>query len=134
MICEWGMSETLGLVAYEKRSENGQYLGTASSEKNYSEATAKEIDEEVRKITEAAHKRAIEMIEQNKDKVELMTQMLMEFETLDHEDVMKILRGEWNTEEKRARLKAQASFLKQETKTPPPPPLPINAAENSTAS
>lgn len=135
MICEWGMSDQLGLVAYEKRSENGQYLGTSSSEKNYSEATAKEIDEEVRKLTEAAHKRALEIIEQNREKVELMTQMLIEFETLDHEDVMKILKGEWNTDEKRERLKAQASFLKQELKTPPPPPpLPIKAAENSPTS
>ena len=135
MICEWGMSESLGLVAYEKRSENGQYLGTSSSEKNYSEATAKEIDEEVRRITEVAHKRAIEIIEQNRDKVELMTQMLIEFETLDHEDVMKILKGEWSTEEKRERLKAQASFLKQEAKTPPPPPpLSIKSPENSPAS
>jgi cell division protease FtsH len=135
MICEWGMSETLGLVAYEKRSENGQYLGTSTSERNYSESTAREIDEEVRKITEEAHQKALDIINENKDKVELMTQMLIEFETLDHEDVMKILKGEWNTDEKRERIKAQASFLKQEAKQPPPPPpLPLQSAENSAAS
>jgi cell division protease FtsH len=135
MICEWGMSETLGLVAYEKRSENGQYLGTSTSERNYSESTAREIDEEVRKITDEAHQKALDIINENKDKVELMTQMLIEFETLDHEDVMKILKGEWNTDEKRERIKAQASFLKQEAKQPPPPPpLPLQSAENSVAS
>lgn len=128
MICEWGMSQNLGLVAYETKSENGQYLGTSSSMKNYSEETAKSIDDEIRLITEEAHKKATQIIMENKAKVELMTEMLMEFETLDSDDVQKILKDEWSTEEKRERLKAQASFLKQEVKLPPPPPMPQDIA------
>lgn len=129
MVCEWGMSEQLGLVAYEKRSENGQYLGMASTEKSYSEETAKSIDEEIRHITEEAHKKATQIILDNKDKVDLMAKMLIEFETLDADDVQKIIKGEWTTEEKRERLKAQASYLKKETKEPPPPP-PLPADTN----
>ena len=51
MVCEWGMSEKLGTMTYDERSENSQYLGGGGfHEKKYSEATAKAIDEEVRKI------------------------------------------------------------------------------------
>ena len=106
MVCEWGMSEQLGLVAYDERSEAGQYLGMPGyQEKSYSQETARAIDEEVRHLTEDAHKRALKIIQEHHAEVELMAQMLMEFETLDSEDVGKILRGEWNLEEKRERMK-----------------------------
>src|SRR4029079_3795667 len=59
MICEWGMTDALGLVAYDERSESGQFLGMPSyQEKTYSENTAKQIDEEVRRLLNAAHEQA----------------------------------------------------------------------------
>lgn len=103
MVCKWGMSEKLGAIAYEER-ESGPY-GMGGGEAKYSEDTAKAIDDEVRKIVDNAHKEAIKIINERKEDVELMTQMLMEFETLDSEDVKKIINREWNIEEKRARLK-----------------------------
>jgi cell division protease FtsH len=124
MVCEWGMNEKLGLVAYDERSESGQYLGMPSyQEKSYSEETAKRIDEEVLKLLNEAHERAIELVKEHREKVELMTNMLMEFETLDREDIQDILKGEWNIEKKRARLKLSAEAQR---KLPPPPPAPAS--------
>ena len=124
MVCEWGMNEKLGLVAYDEKSEHGQYLGMPSyQEKTYSEDTAKRIDEELLKLLNEAHERAIELVKENREKVELMTNMLMEFETLDREDVQDIMKGEWNIEKKRARLKLSEEAQR---KLPPPPPAPIS--------
>ncbi len=121
MICEWGMNDKLGTVAYDERSEANQYLMPGYSEKNYSEETARQIDEEVRKLIEVGYKLARDILEKNKDKVELMTDMLMEFETLDRRDVDEIMAGTFTVEEKRKRLKdAQEAHRK----VPPPPPKP----------
>jgi cell division protease FtsH len=123
MVCEWGMTESLGTVSYDERSESGAYLGLPNVHaKSYSEETSKTIDTEVRQIIEAAHKRAREIIEANRDKVELMTQMLMEFETLDRDDVQKIISGTWDIEEKRARLKAAEELGKKGLAPQPTPP------------
>ena len=106
MVCEWGMSP-LGTVAYDERSEGGMYLGAQQmNEKSYSDETAQKIDAEVRKMIDEAHEKAIEIINTNRDKVELMTQMLMEFETLDKEDVLEISNCTCDIEKKRARMKA----------------------------
>ncbi len=120
MVCEWGMTDKLGTVAYDERAEGGQYLGMSNyREKSYSEATAKIIDDEVRKFLEEAHQKAREIIEAHRDQVQLMTEMLMEFETLDRDDVLEIMSGEWDSEKKKGRLKSAHDLHR---KTPPPPP------------
>lgn len=120
MVCEWGMTE-LGTVAFDERSENGAYLGGASTQaKAYSNETALQIDAEVSKIIAQGHQKALEIITENKEKVELMTQMLMEFETLDREDINHILEGTWSPDKKRERLKA-AEELKRLVPPPAPP-------------
>ncbi len=122
MVCEWGMSP-LGTVAFDERQEGGQYLGMNNmSEKTYSDDTAKMIDAEIKKLLNQAHEQAIEVINKNRDKVELMTQMLMEFETLDKEDVKEMIEGTWDIEKKRARLKISENLQK---KTPTPAPTKI---------
>lgn len=127
MVCEWGMTEKLGTVAYDERSEAGQYVGMPGyHEKSYSEETAKIIDEEVRKIVDEAHARATEIINAHRDQVQLMTEMLMEFETLDREDVLEILNGTWDLEKKRQRLKSAQDLQR---KTPPPPPEQLTDSE-----
>ena len=131
MVCEWGMSEALGTVAYDDKSDGG-YMGMGShTEKKYSEETAKAIDLEVRKIMDDAHTAATTIIKENKEKIELMTQMLMEFETLDSEDVLNIIQGKWVTEEKRARLKRADELHKKPSSNPPPPPA-LTPEENAT--
>ncbi len=111
MVCEWGMTDKLGTVAYDERTEQGQYLGTQGyHEKTYSQETAKAIDEEVRKILDAAHESAKEIILAHKDKVQLMTDMLMEFESLDRNDVKLIIEGSWDLEKKREKEKELESL------------------------
>lgn len=125
MVCEWGMSDKLGTVAYDKRSESGQYLGTSPMlEKLYSENTAQEIDSEVKDILQVAYATAKDLIQQNQDLVVLMTDMLLEFETLDAEDVKKIVAREWNIDEKRSKLKYVEELHKKLQGSQTPPPLP----------
>jgi cell division protease FtsH len=128
MVCEWGMSDNLGTVTYDERSEAGQYLGMSGyHEKNYSDETAQTIDKEVRGLIDEAHKRAVEILVANKDKVQLMTDMLMEFETLDSTDIKEIMDGSWDIEKKRARVKCADELQR---KTPPPIPTQIRPAIN----
>lgn len=120
MVCEWGMTDNLGTVTYDERNEAGQYLGGSGyHEKNYSDETAQAIDKEVRQLIDEAHKRALEILENNREKVQLMTDMLMEFETLDSTDVKEIMEGKWDIEKKRARLKTAEEL---QIKNPPPIP------------
>ena len=120
MVCEWGMSEALGLVAYDERSESGAYLGMNNYQpKNYSERTAERIDAEVKALCDEAYARAKLILGDRRPQVEMMAQMLMEFETLDADDIRLILANQWNGDEKRKRvLAAEQKFLK----TPPPIP------------
>ncbi|MGK5594003.1 MAG: ATP-dependent zinc metalloprotease FtsH [Parachlamydiaceae bacterium] len=125
MVCEWGMSDKLGAVALDERSDSGQYLGFNNyHEKKYSEETAREIDAEVKTILNDAHERARQILLERREQVELMTMMLMEFETLDAEDVQKIVKDEWNVEDKRLRLKKAEELHKKQVTPPPPPPPP----------
>ena len=120
MVCEWGMSDKLGAMTYDERSENGQYAGIGGyREKLYSEMTAEGIDHEVRELIDTAYERAKGLVQEHKEVIELMTEMLLEFETLDAEDVERIVKGEWKIDEKRDKLKA---FIEKSKKTPPPPP------------
>ncbi len=120
MICEWGMTDKLGAVSYDERSEAGQYLGGQGLQaKNYSEATAEVIDKEVRSLLDAALHKAKEIVEAHKPQVELMTEMLMEFESLNREDVVEIMNNTFSAEKKKQRLQMD---LDLQRKTPPPPP------------
>ncbi len=122
MVCEWGMTDRLGVVAYDERAEGGQYLGTQNyHEKAYSEETAKTIDDEVRKILGSAYELAKSLILQHRDQVQLMTDMLMDFETLDRDDVLAIRDGTWDLEKKKEKEKL---FENLNRKLPPPPPAP----------
>jgi cell division protease FtsH len=94
MVTEWGMSEKLGPLLY---SENQQevFLGHAIMQRqNMSEETARLIDEEVRRIVTTGEKKAWEVLGTNRDKLEAITQALMEFETISGKECEMILRGE----------------------------------------
>ncbi len=90
MVCEWGMSDKLGMVEYGDHEEHvflGRDLGR---DRAYSEATAQEIDREVKKLCDDAYNRALQLISANRDKVEIIAKALLEFETLDGEQVKDI--------------------------------------------
>lgn len=120
MVCEWGMTDELGTVSYDENSGGEQYLGVyGSHDRKYSEETARRIDSEVKKLIDEAHKRALDIVKENEDKVKLMTDMLIEFETLDVVDIKEIMDGSWSAENKKKRLQ-EAEDLQR--KSPPPPP------------
>lgn len=132
MVCKWGMSDKLGAVAYDERSDNGYGYAGEHHEKQYSNETAQSIDAEVRKILDEAHEIAKKIILEYRDQVELMTQMLMEFETLDSEDVQEIvLKGTWDINRKRDRLKRAADLYKKDLPGTPPPPPPKETSVSS---
>jgi len=94
MVCDWGMSDTLGPVAFGKKEE-AIFLGREIAQhRDYSEKTAQAIDGEVRRLVEAAYGRAYKLLKKNKAKLELIAQELLERETLTGEEIDALLAGE----------------------------------------
>ena len=92
MVCEWGMSDKLGMVRYGDDS-NMVFLGRdLGHSRGYSENTAQEIDEEVLLFINTAYAKAKQIITENKDKAEAIAQALLEYETLDGAQVEEIIR------------------------------------------
>lgn len=125
MVCEWGMTDALGAMAYDKNPDSSQYGGMgAFHEKEYSEETAKTIDKEVRKILDEANATATTIIMEHKPHVQLMTEMLIKYETLSAEDIEKILKNEWSEVDKDARLLKQDELHKKTFAPDKEPPAP----------
>ena len=94
MVCEWGMSDTLGPLAYGEREEH-IFLGREiDRHKDYSEETARLIDKEVRKIIDEAEAKAKKILTKNKAKLDAIAQALLTYEVIDGEEVEAIVRGE----------------------------------------
>jgi cell division protease FtsH len=94
MVCEWGMSETLGPLALGENSQE-VFLGRdIVHHKDYSEETARLIDAEIRKIVQQAYERAKKLLTENLDVLHNVSLALLERETLTGEEVDMIMRGE----------------------------------------
>ena len=92
MVTEWGMSERVGLVTY--KSDNPIFLGRdMEAHSGYSEETAGIIDEEVRKIIESAHARAVELLSTHRSVLDNMARVLIERETIYTDEVDMLLDG-----------------------------------------
>jgi cell division protease FtsH len=92
MIMHWGMSDKLGNVLYGD-SEEYVFLGRdMKRSKEYSEETAKAIDAEVKRLVDDGYQTAKKLIEENRDKLELIANGLLEYETLDGAQVADIVR------------------------------------------
>jgi len=93
MVMQWGMSEKLGNVLYGD-SQEYVFLGRDMMRtKDYSEQTAQEIDGEVKRIIEEANNTAKQLITANRDKLEIVANALLEYETLEGGQVEEILRS-----------------------------------------
>ncbi|MGZ3744786.1 MAG: ATP-dependent zinc metalloprotease FtsH, partial [Pseudobdellovibrionaceae bacterium] len=94
MVCEWGMSEKLGPLAYEK-GEGPVFLGMqyGHKTKDYSESKAEEIDREVSRIISEGYQRALKILVDNKEALERITQALIEYETIDGDEVSMLVKG-----------------------------------------
>lgn len=94
MVCEWGMSDKLGPLAFEKK-EGPVFLGLMSKhEKHYSEATAQKIDEEVREFVQNGHRRAKKILQDNLEILHNLASALLEKETIDGDEVEMIIKGQ----------------------------------------
>jgi cell division protease FtsH len=94
MVCELGMSDVLGPIAYGENDES-IFLGRefATRREDYSEDTARQIDQEIRRIVEAQYVVARNIITANREKLDRLAHALLERETLDAEEISAALEG-----------------------------------------
>ncbi|NVD74625.1 ATP-dependent metallopeptidase FtsH/Yme1/Tma family protein [Duganella sp. BJB1802] len=90
MVTRFGMSDSMGVMVYED-SQNDGFFGGAS--KTISEATQQMVDAEIRAILDQQYKLARKLLEENRDKVEVMTKALLEWETIDADQINDIMSG-----------------------------------------
>ncbi|WP_045212394.1 ATP-dependent zinc metalloprotease FtsH [Desulfonatronovibrio magnus] len=94
MVCEWGMSETLGPLAFGGKGEE-VFLGREFTQhKEYSEETARLIDDEVKKIVRDAYEKAKQLLKDNLDNLKNLSEALLERETLSGAEVEMVMNGE----------------------------------------
>lgn len=92
MVTRYGMSESLGTMVYED-TEQDMFYGGRMAAKTVSEATQQKVDNEIRAILDQQYALARKLLEENRDKVEKMAQLLLEWETLDADQVNDIMDG-----------------------------------------
>src|SRR5690554_1618818 len=93
MVTKWGLSDEMGPLAYSE-DEDEVFLGrSVTQHKNVSDETARKIDLEIRSLIDTAHTRAMELLVANRNKLELMTDALMKYETIDMKQIDQIMDG-----------------------------------------
>lgn len=131
MVCSWGMSEALGPQTFGA-TEELMFLGREiSRSQDFSEDTARRIDAEVNRILREVYSRAKGILEQHRDKMDLIAKILLERETIDGRDVDEIAKhGRMLTEEERAAVDGEkADKVVSATKTEPE--VPVEPAKGS---
>lgn len=111
MVCSWGMSDKMGMVEYGE-DEGSVFLARDIGRRtNYSSATAKLIDEEIKRLIDEAYAKATELLTLHRDKLDAISLALLEYETLDGDHIREIMQ--------------HGQLLnppKNHSKPPPPPP------------
>ncbi len=129
MVCQFGMSDKLGMIQY---GDNNEYVFLGREmirSKDYSEKIAEDIDAEVKRIIDEGYQRAQQLIETHRDKLEMLAQKLLEYETLDGPQVEEIVRhGRFTPPPEKQNIEpptgAQAATPLPEVVKPAPPKLP----------
>ena len=94
MVCEWGMSDVLGPMTFGKKNEE-IFLGREiQSHRDYSEVTARMIDEEVVRVVRKAQSTAKEVLNNNINQLHNLAKALLEYETIDGDEVIAVMEGE----------------------------------------
>lgn len=91
MVTKYGMSDVMGTMVYAG-NEQDSFFGSMSA-KTVSEATQQKVDAEIRRILDEQYAVARKLLEDNRDKVEAMTAALLEWETIDAEQIQDIMEG-----------------------------------------
>jgi cell division protease FtsH len=94
MVTKWGLSEKLGPLQYDTDSEE-PFLGRSAgqSHSHHSPETAQRIDEEIRNIIDECYAKARQILVENRDKLDLMAEALMKYETIDRHQIDDIMAG-----------------------------------------
>ena len=93
MVTQWGMSDALGTMVYGE-NEGEVFLGRSiTTHKNVSESTLQKVDSEIRRIIDEQYKLARRLLEENREKVETMARALLDWETLDADQLNDIMAG-----------------------------------------
>ena len=94
MVTKWGLSEKMGPLLYDEGDEE-VFLGRSATQhhKSVSEDTAREIDGEVRRIIDECYQRARGILEEHRDKLDIMAEALMKYETIDAHQIDDIMSG-----------------------------------------
>ncbi len=94
MVTKWGLSEKLGPLQYDTDSEE-PFLGRSAGQSHtvYSPETAQRIDEEVRNIIDSCYEKATQILKDNRDKLDMMAEALMKYETIDRHQIDDIMEG-----------------------------------------
>jgi cell division protease FtsH len=90
MVTRFGMSEKLGVMVYEDSQQEGYFGGPS---KTISEATQQTVDAEIRSILDTQYAVSRKLLEENRDKVEAMTKALLDWETIDSDQISDIMQG-----------------------------------------
>ncbi|MGJ8644520.1 MAG: ATP-dependent zinc metalloprotease FtsH [Luteolibacter sp.] len=116
MVCEWGMSDELGMVEYGEGDSPVFLARDMNKGRNYSEETAKIIDGEIKKFIDDAFNEATRILNENKDIVEKIALALLEYETLDAKHLQDII---------------DFGEMKDPPSMPTPPPIPDDVEKKS---
>lgn len=93
MVTRYGMTDAMGVMVYAE-NEGEVFLGRSVTRTTHvSEATQQAIDKEVRRILEEEYFRAKKMLEENRERIELMVECLMKWETIDFDQINDIMEG-----------------------------------------
>ncbi len=91
MVCQWGMSDELGMVEYGDHQEHTFLARDMTSGRSYSEDTAQKIDHEVKRLIDTAYSKAKDLLMKHRTELDLIAKALLEYETLDGKHIRELM-------------------------------------------
>jgi cell division protease FtsH len=116
MVREWGMNDRIGFVFYGEDDSRPSMFDLGGA-REYSDETARAIDEEVKKLIDQLYAETRSILEANRDRLDALAKALLKHETLDASDVDRVMRGEFVT-------RPSVSDLLDDSRPPTPRPIP----------
>ncbi len=117
MVCEWGMSDSLGMVEYGDNNEHVFLARDMTSSRGYSEDTARLIDAEIKHLIDSSYQRAKELLIKHRPEMDAIARALLEYETLDAANVKELME--------------HGRMINPPRSKPPAPPMPPAVPEPS---